>query len=178
MADPQTQTANTNSSSPTPRQPILDLDKLYSGGWIALFGERHRLKAPDRVAPLHRHYINVAGKRLTELDAKTEHLTEDEKAEYSAVLDQCTRYVLDAPDAFHQRLDDGYRETILQAFSVLPLASLGLAGAVQLTEASANATPPTPTTGASSFPGSAASTAAIPGVGSRKSRRASSRRAR
>lgn len=127
----------------TPQTPVLDLDILTGATRpvVRIDGTPYPLKDPDELSVLDFH--RAVPRRALELE-ELANPTDSEAQEYSAILDQGCRLVLEAPDEVHQRLKNRQREQVISVFTRLWLGGFRSKTRVEDPAAAAGAVTPPP----------------------------------
>jgi hypothetical protein len=101
---------------------LLDLHTITGTFTIRIDGEPYFLSHPDALTLSQINQLQKLRPRSLEL-ATSEHLSDDDERELSAILDRMVRIVLDAPETVHQKLNDPHRMAIVEAFTMLRSSS-------------------------------------------------------
>lgn len=145
MATPQTPPAPSH-------KPLLTLSTLIDRHFVTIDGVNYDLRNADELSIVELDRMTRQSARFDQLFAQ-QIRSEEESAEYEAILHGLCNTILEAPDDVRAKLKDGQRADIVVAFTALSLRSL------QSTRANQEAAT-VPPTGASSRRASRGSTGA------------------
>ncbi|WP_346915030.1 hypothetical protein [uncultured Roseibium sp.] len=148
------------------KQPVLDLNTLIDRPKINIDGKAFDLYSAEELSILDSQWFTVKGQEIEAAAGK------DNQEEVEGLVSEvCRRCLVACPDEVFDRLSGSHKMAIAELFTRLLLQrKTRVAGAIaQMVLESRKKTPATPT-GASSSPGSSASSAAIRTGGSAKRR--------
>ena len=138
--------------------PLLDIETLIVRPEAEIDGKRYEILSPDELSVLDAQRFALWAKKLHELQG-----TGEESPELDELVATIARKVaVGVPDDLFAKLTGQHRIAVVEVFTGLLLRRrAGVAGAVRTAMGS-------PSTGASSFPGSSGSTAGAPAPGWRR----------
>lgn len=109
-------------------EPVLSLDTLVERATVAIDGKPHELRNGAELSILDYHRIGRQGAAVEKMLAQGADLSDAQVSELTRLLDAMLRVVLLAPAEVMDRLSDGQKLQVVQAFSDLQRATARPAG--------------------------------------------------